>query len=160
MNWLINTVIHHKPKVDEADIYGAIIYTDEHVFVKKLIQDNDYWEALDKISGAQWAIFSTRVKKGNYERESSMSGDKSYMVAVWKEPEENEGLLEVFQIKSTESLPLFVVFALDKSGQPLKREFKIHASSVESTFELLREILAHVGSSISRINNENLRNTL
>ena len=46
-------------------IYGFILYTDKDPYVAKVLRDEDFWNALDSISGANWPIFSVRpLRKG------------------------------------------------------------------------------------------------
>lgn len=35
-------------------IYGFILYTDCNPYVAKVLRDNDFWKALDSISGNNW----------------------------------------------------------------------------------------------------------
>ena len=41
-------------------IYGFIMYTRKHSYIVKVLRDNDFWNELDEISGANWPIFSIK----------------------------------------------------------------------------------------------------
>ena len=48
-----------------VDIFGLILFTDEHANIKKVINDEDYWSAFNKLSGKRWVIFSSKQKNGS-----------------------------------------------------------------------------------------------
>ena len=49
-------------------IYGFILYTDCNPYVAKVLRDNDFWKALDSISGNNWPIFAARpLQQGQME---------------------------------------------------------------------------------------------
>jgi len=160
MNWAIKLVEKHKPRDGDANIYGIILYTDAHPHIKKLLNDDDYWVALDEWSGSQWAVFSIRALKGEMGFPEMPRGVKGYMMPVWKEPRENKQLLDAFEIKSTESLPLLLIFAKDEDGSILKNEINIPSSSVEEAFNALKEELSNIAQAIGGIDSKNLKNPL
>jgi len=160
MNWAIKLAENHKPKSNEANIIGVILYTDAHPHIKKLLNDNDYWAALDEWSGPQWAVYSTRAARSTVGFPEMPKGCIGYMVPVWEEPKENKKLLETFEIESTEELPLLVVFAKDDDGSILKNEIRISNGSVEEAYNSLQEEFINISSAIKGIDPKNLNNPL
>lgn len=160
MNWAINLIENHKPRDNEANIFGIILYTDSHPHIKKLLNDEDYWTALDEWSGPQWAVYSTRAIKGVCGFPEMPKGCSGYMVPVWKEPRENKKIIDVFEIDSTERLPLLLVFAKDDDGEILKNEIKIPCSSVEEAYNSLKDELSKVSQAIKVVGPKNLNNSL
>lgn len=160
MNWAIDLVDNHKPSDSEANVFGIILYTDAHPHIKKLLKDDDYWEALDEWSGPQWAVYSTRALKGTVGLPEMPKGCVGFMVPVWKEPRENKKLLDAFEIESTESLPLLLVFAKDEDGSILKNEIKIPSSSVEESYNSLKEALNNISQALAKVEQKNLKNPL
>lgn len=41
-------------------LYGFILYTDSDPYVKKVLRDDDFWDALDEKSGQNWPIFAAK----------------------------------------------------------------------------------------------------
>lgn len=160
INWLFKLTNKHEPRLREADIYGVILYSQGNPHVKMLLDDDDYWKALDEWSGPQWAIFATRVEKGTIGWPDSPPGFMSYMVSVWKEPLANKILLEAFEIESTQELPILLVFAKTDTGEILKRAINITESSVEEAALSLKQTMATVSNALQNVTDENLRNTL
>ena len=160
MNWAINLAKKHKPRDGDANVFGIILYTDAHPHIKKLLNDDDYWAALDEWSGPQWAVFSTRALKGEIGFPEMPREFSGYMESAWKEPRANKQLLDAFEIKSTESLPLLLVFAKDEDGSILKNEIQIPSSSVEEAYNSLRDELSNISQAIRGIDSKNLNNPL
>ncbi len=89
-----------------VDIFGLILFTDEHANIKKVINDEDYWSAFNKLSGKRWVIFSSKQKNGSDGYPPSRPGISQFMVPIWKEPEENKALLNYLELKNSKELPL------------------------------------------------------
>lgn len=161
MNWAIELTRLYLSKNDIASIFGIIIYTDAHPHIKKLLADNDYWLALDEISGPAWAIFSIKPMQGYFELDKSNRQDMmSFMVKVWREPRENKELLDAFELSSTRDLPLFLVFTQDNDGDILKIKYKIEGENIDETFSSLRRIVKTVTNAINGVSSENIKNPL
>ncbi|MDR3439920.1 hypothetical protein, partial [Telmatospirillum sp.] len=50
-NWVIKLAEHWKGRADIVNAFGLVLYTDSDPHIKKVIADDDYWAALDEISG-------------------------------------------------------------------------------------------------------------
>ena len=160
MNWAIELIEKHKPRSNEANIFGIIIFTDAHPHIKKALNDNDYWASLDEWSGEQWAVFATRVAKGSVGFPSFPDGCIGYMVPVWKEPRSNKQLLDLFEITSTEHLPLLIVFTKTEDGIVLKNEIAIDEESTEAAYKSLKDSLRNISEALKDIDPSNLKNPL
>jgi len=135
----------------------VIVYTDAHAYTKKMLKDDDFWEALDEISGSRWIVFATRMVKGHYYIPPSPPGTFAMLRMVWKEPNENKELLSTFEMASTEKLPVVVVFAQDQEGQIYKNILSIDDSSEENAFKSIKEILSTVAVALENVTDENLQ---
>ena len=72
MNELLREIDAFEKESTFVKVFGAIIYSDRHLHIKKLLRDEDYWRAFDEISGQRWAVFAARAIEGH---EESMGGD-------------------------------------------------------------------------------------
>ena len=126
--------------------------------MKKVLKDNDFWKALDKTSGNNWAVFSIKPKKGKMETPMNESGYLSMMVAIWKEPKDNIKLLKEFNLKDTSNLPLLLIVSRNENDEILKCEFPINDSSIANAYKSLKEGLEIVSSTLSFIEPKNKNN--
>ena len=44
-----------------SNIYGFILFTDEHPYMKKVMRDEDFWLEFNEKSGVYWLIFSVKA---------------------------------------------------------------------------------------------------
>lgn len=125
-------------------IYGFILYTEQDPYVAKVLRDDDFWSALDTISGSNWPIFAVRpLPKGNWKLSPSSRGGNTtnFMVQTWDEPKANIPVLRDFGIKKTEDLPLFVVFMWDDDDNLNEITIPILGNNQEKVFCSLKEIV-------------------
>jgi hypothetical protein len=157
MNWAIELSRKYIPRDGQADLFGVIVYTDHHVHIRKLLEDDGYWRALDEWSGPRWAIFATRAAQGQFTHPPSSPGVLATFVQIWKEPIANKQLLDAFQLSSTEDLPTLVLFIEQADGGVLSRAVKIDDASRERAYESLKGVLAEISSSLDFMHDENRR---
>ena len=159
MNWLSQLVEHWSHKDGIANAFGLILYTDAHPHIKKVLADNDYWNALDKISSSRWVIFSIRAKPGHYSYPNHRlpPGAIGMMIGVWKEPDENEYLLQEFEIKSTEKLPQLIVFAKGTNGEILSQSIRLDDFSKEKAYDSLKNAIKIISKAIDDVLPENIK---
>lgn len=157
MNELMRGIEGFEKNPSIVKIFGAIIYSDRHPYIKKVLKDEDYWRALDEISGQRWAIFSARAIEGHTEiKGGGPPGSLSMMISVWVEPRENRKLIEYLQLDSTQK-PAFIIFTRLKTGEILKSILNLDDSSPENAYEKLRQIIDDLTSAVEKIENENIK---
>jgi len=157
MSWVQDMARQHKTKEGVANLFGVIMYTDAHPHVKKILRDDDYWAALDDLSGPRWSIFSVRVMPGRREFPPPPPDSFSFMVPVWREPASNKELLSVFQLDSTEQLPKLIVFAEDEQGDIHRSTIDIDDSSELSAYTSLKEAISKVATAVDYVSTEYLK---
>ncbi len=156
MNELLTEIEKLEKDPSVVKVFGAIIYTDRHPHIKKVLKDEDYWSALDNISGTRWAIFSARAAKGHYSIEGGgPPGTLGMMIQVWKEPNQNKQLVEYLGISSTQN-PYFAIFTRLKSGVILKSIIKIDDSTIENAYEKIKIVVEDITHAIEKIAKENI----
>lgn len=124
-------------------IYGFILYTDQDPYVAKVLRDEDFWNALDSISGANWPIFAVRpLSKGRYDKPSAYGSDcVAYMVPTWNEPRKNMPVLSDFGLKDTEKLPLFIAFMWDDDDKLNQVAIPITGGDVDTVSHSIESIV-------------------
>lgn len=123
-------------------IYGFILYTEQDPYVAKVLRDDDFWNALNSISGANWPIFAVRpLSKGSYASPSNGSGCLRYMIPTRFEPSNNMQILYDFGLKDTENLPLFVAFMWDDDDKLNQVAIPIIGKDVDAVYHSLEEIV-------------------
>ena len=123
-------------------IYGFILYTDSNPYLIKVLRDNDFWNALDSISGSNWPIFSARpLQQGQMEVKGADTGYTGFMVQTWKEPSKNIPILKDFGLEDSQDLPLFVVFMWDDDDNLNEVAISIQGNDIDSVYHSLEEIV-------------------
>lgn len=131
----------------DCALFGIILFNDSHPHIVKLLKDNDYYKALDELSGSHLAIFATML----FEPAPNIgsSGKYEMMIPIMKEPKQNQKLFDWFEIKDSESLPMFVLF----NGQGSELYFQKHPindPSIEGTWNSLKEVIEPIVNSIDK----------
>lgn len=123
-------------------IYGFILYTEKDPYVAKVLRDEDFWNALDSISGANWPIFAVRpLREGHYKMPSTSGNVVSYMMPIWDEPKCNMPVLHDFGMKDSENLPLFMAFMWDDQDELNQIAISITGNNVDSVYHSIEEIV-------------------
>jgi hypothetical protein len=158
MSRIIKLVKHYRKSKDTVDIFGVILYTDEHPNVKKALNDEDYWKALDEISGKKWSIFSSSQKKGEMGYPDFPPNTIGYMRLIWKEPKKNKVLLEEFELENTQALPLFIAFT-ESGNRILKTQIEINDNSKDEAYNSIKDIISDITHAVENINPEDIKNS-
>ncbi len=159
MNWLNELTEHYRKQDNLVDIFGLILYTDEHANIKKVVSDEDYWASFHEISGKNWVIFSVRPRKGRYGFPEFEPGQLGMMCMVWKEPRENKQLLNMFGLNDTKELPLLVVYTHDAQNNILSNSIKLDDNSPDTAYNSTKKALQVVTNAVDRIGPEYRKNS-
>ena len=137
-------------------IYGFILYTRRHANVVNFLQNPNYWNCLDDISGPNWPIFSVRpLMPGSMQfKGQGPKGTIGMMISTWHEPNANRILLDFFGLKESSDLPCFIGFIWDDRGQLQQFEWKIDESSVDNVYESLKNVVSLVSDAEASISEE------
>jgi len=157
MDAFTSLVEEQKSKNEVIQLFGVILYTDKHPNIKKMLRDDDYWLALHEITGENFAVFSVRPEQGRYEFPKFPPGFIGMMIKIWKEPKDNQSLIELFEIKSTENLPLLLLFT-EINGRYLSVQLEISDSSAADAYNSTKGHLEFACNVISNIRKENYGN--
>ena len=144
MSWLDKLVVQYRADQALADLFGIILYSDAQANVKKVLRDEDYWEALDEVSGPHLAVFAVRTKA------PKAPGNLDFVVPVWKEPRENLALLEDLQLPSTEKLPVIVWLTHDR-GDLLRCVVPLDDRTEEAAYASIKKALTIAGEAMENV---------
>ena len=120
------------------------------------LQNPNYWNCLDDISGPNWPIFSVRpLMPGSMQfKGQGPKGTIGMMISTWHEPNANRMLLDFFGLKESSDLPCFIGFIWDDRGQLQQFEWKIDESSVDNVYESLKNVVSLVSDAEASISEE------
>ena len=137
-------------------IYGFILYTRRHANVVNFLQNPNYWNCLDDISGPNWPIFSVRpLMPGSMQfKGQGPKGTIGMIISSWHEPNANRMLLDFFGLKESSDLPCFIGFIWDDRGQLQQFEWEIDESSVDKVYESLKNVVSLVSDAEARVSEE------
>lgn len=124
-------------------IYGFILYTRDNPYVVKVLRDEDFWNALDCISGPNWPIFAVKpLEKGYYKTQgSSIPGAMGFMMPTWEEPRTNTQILADFGLSNSKDLPCFVAFMWDDNGDLHSITVPICGNDIDSVYYSIDNIV-------------------
>ncbi|OEE51301.1 hypothetical protein A1OS_06175 [Enterovibrio norvegicus] len=150
-----------KFKDDEtfSGVFGVILFTNEHANVRSVLEDQIKWEQLDEVSGDKFVIFSSRMEKGRYKVSGGGRGGQGLMKQTWQEPNENKELLEIFDISSTEKLPLICFFA-EVCGNVHQCQVKIDATDENTVLKSLTDAIKDVKNALEFVKSEDVHDGL
>lgn len=157
-NWAIQLAENWKKRDDIVHAFGIVLYTDSHPHIKKVIADNDYWSALDEVSGPKWPVFSIKPSQGTKGIPDLPPGYMGMMVPVWKEPRENKEILDAFGLRSTEDLPKLIVFCLGPNNQVLNHQISLKNGTIEEAYTSIKGAIEAATTAINDIRPENSKN--
>ena len=160
-----NLINIYLSKEDIHDVFGVIVYGEHNPFIKKVLRDNDYWNALDIISGNRWPIFAIRPSQESHiSKDYQKTHNTLYMMIDIKSETnqqiKNDSILEHLEIKDTNKLPLLIVFCCDKNDSILQVRFKIDESSEDNCYKSIEKALSVVASSIECVQPPHIKNTV
>ncbi len=158
-----------------SKIYGFIMYTRRHSYIIKVLWDDDFWNELDEISGANWPIFSVKPHKDvQYSRVcNNVLGNLSstrdtplyqMMTITGSEPNYNREFLKLFSLDELNDLPCFVTFIWRNEHEIEQVIWKLSNKNEEEAFDSIREVVEIISRTESEIlpeykkNNEVFRN--
>ncbi len=125
-------------------IYGFILYSSSHPYVVKLLRSNDYWNALDNISGRNWPIFAVRPKDKVLNEDIPLN----YMMDVGSSKSSLNDITfsiqQDFNITDEEQLPCFVVFMWDDQDNLQEIIVPISGDSIESVYKTIAKIVKSI----------------
>jgi len=151
MAWALDLARLRQAAPDSPPLFGVVLYTDAHANIKKVLRDQDYWEALNEMSGQQWAVFAVRAHPGRWDLPKVPPGSFGLFHPVWKEPAANHELLAAFEIDDTSILPTLVVFALENAESLRRIVIKLDDSTPEAAFESLRKSVQTVAAALQAV---------
>ncbi len=128
-------------------IYGFIMYTRKHSYIVKVLRDNDFWNELDEISGANWPIFSIKpLDDGHYARPMGSEEMCQRMVPIWKEPNSNRKFLNFFSLEESSDLPCFIIFIWKDNDEIEQIIWKLKNTNTQEAFDSIRSVVKIISS--------------
>ncbi len=141
-------------------LYGFILYTDSDPYVKKVLRDDDFWDALDEKSGQNWPIFAVRpiTKEKTGIRALSNPRMINFIVSESERKISNEMVLKTFGLSSAKDLPCFVAFMWDDSDNLQSISVPIRGNNIDECYNSLREIVELITEAEDKVLPEYKRN--
>ena len=128
-------------------IYGFIMYTRKHSYIVKVLRDNDFWNELDEISGANWPIFSIKpLDDGYYTRPRCSEEMCQMMVPIWKEPNSNRKFLDFFSLEESSDLPCFIIFIWKDNDEIEQIIWRFKNTNTQEAFDSIRRVVKIISS--------------
>lgn len=141
-------------------IYGFILYTESDPYVKKVLRDEDFWDALNEKSGPNWPVFAVRpLVKGGYSFQAPSNPQAiGFMVQTWNEPRANYTVLRNFGLASSNDLPCFVAFMWDDNDELQSMSVPIRGNNMDDCYKSIKEIVEVIAEAEYNVRPEYKRN--
>lgn len=148
-----------------ADLYGLILYTSSHPHLRRVLKNDEYWQALDEASGPRWAVFAARLK-AEVPKSDTAPPDPTEDALLYVMVEARGDLFD--QDGSTRSdmldelgvdasdLPLLLVYTVSRRGDVYSRSWPLSDESEPKAYESLKSVLTVVSRSLERVDPEQL----
>ncbi len=133
-------------------LFGAIVYDETTAEIRKLLSDQTYWDALNKISGPDFEIFALRDKE-DYEVESST--DMEMLTLATSSRSRSRGyyfsrlLKDYFdEEKTTLVYPSLLLFIISEGTVNYSRLIPLENGTIEECFQNFKKLFALIAKSI------------
>ena len=131
-------LLRDKCNESNSRIYGFILYTKGNPYVVKALKDQEFWDALDDLSGPNWTIFSVKPKP---HQETNQSRGYAKMRIVKPVNGDNNKFLNFFGITDMDMLPCFMAFIWGDDGKLKTIACKIASEPETAVYKSLEEIV-------------------
>jgi hypothetical protein len=137
--------------------FAFILYDYQSPHISKVLADLDYWNALDQLSGECLTVFSFCAKE---EKQYPHTINNRHRIAQGRTDtmtQANKVIMEYFG--QTLTMPALLFFQVQDSELIGSYLVKLSSTKVEDAFNEIATILRTAADSISKVTEENRRNT-
>jgi hypothetical protein len=131
--------------------FAFILYDFDHPEIRKVLADQDYWDALDHISGTTLTVFSFHID------ENRRTGSHSHRGETFAESQ--QFLTQRFGVAIPKGKPSILFFQVTKEEVSNPCIIAVRANTVEEAFNEIRGILLDAVDSLSQVQPEFRGNT-
>ena len=133
LNQMLTTqkLMADKAIVGTMNLFGVLVYTEEHPFIVKMLRDQDFWRSLNARTKG-WILYAVRPDDNHFHLT-------------------DEYLLPQMGIKNSEILPQLVIFAQTPEGKILQQNYPIEDSDVVTAYNSLEKAVDVVSAAAAKI---------
>lgn len=153
-----NSICRSHRENGRALAFAFILYDFNNPEVRKVLEDQSYWEALDHISGRYLTVFSFHLK-AEMAGKTTSNGPRRQPMSDRSLTKANAFVEEKFGITLPQSRPLVLFFQVDNNKITDRYVFGLKADSVETAFHEIKDALATAVESVDRVLPEYKNNT-
>lgn len=137
----------------EVTVFGALVYDETSVHLRKLLRDRDYWDALDKVSGPHFEIFAVRDS-------TELSADANDTIGMMTASSLGRSVDRTYYFsrilkeyfgkdRTLLTYPSLVLFLAEQGAVKCCRLIPFRVSSISEAFERLSALLSAIASGIA-----------
>ena len=147
-------------KEDRALAFAFILYDFENPHVLKILNDRDYWLALNAISGKYLTIFSLNYNEKKWQQwEDSRHIEMTTNISTIQNPSEGAKVLIEKYFGNVEiRYPAILFFQVDNKSVIDSLLIDLKEEYIQLAFLELKEYITHAVISLKRITPENKKN--
>jgi len=134
----------------QVTAFGALIYDESNVALRKLLRDRDYWDALDRVSGPHFEVFAVRdTEDCEIEYAFKMITPTSLGRSRSRGHYFSTLLKQYFGEEKTQlAYPSFVLFLVERGRVKYCSLIPFQRGLIEETFERLSALFCVIASGI------------
>jgi hypothetical protein len=139
-------------KRERVAMFGALIYDEQSVELRKLLREQDYWDALDRASGPHFEVFALRDRMEvgfEYDNRIGLMTGAPFDRAESKRYWYSRLLKEYFGVEKTRiPYPTVLLFLVENGSVTHFRNIPLKAGALNETFERLRSLFSIVATTL------------
>jgi hypothetical protein len=146
-------------RMDPVRCYLFLLYDETHPYLRKVLRDKDFWDALDKLTGDRLAVIT--YGESEFKEESPMIGMMIHGGNPFRggASKSNSKLMEeVFGLKiSRKQLPLIVISTPGMSAAQSVTLASVKIKNTDDAYERLRTLIGGLGRELEKHQERDLK---
>ncbi|MBU1417367.1 MAG: hypothetical protein KKI15_02660 [Proteobacteria bacterium] len=161
-DYLLNTCINHKAS-GRALAFAFIVYDLNNPQISKVLKDQDYWDALNNLSGKYLSVFyfdKPKTRRRNYSpcRNSNMFEYMTSCGTVSTPQTVNEFIRKTFNVQNSLREPFVIFFQTEEDTIIQSFIVELQKEKIESAFLELKKHIENAVESVENVDPQNFGN--
>lgn len=136
--------------------FGFILFDRSHPYVRRVLSDQRYWDALDQRAGRHLSVFSLDARPAEAQTGQTISW--MYKVPRTSKEVHYDPLRELFGRDTLESLPCVVFFQVQGDELIGSVAVGIEDAGSEKTYAEILSVVGAAADSVAKVSDENASN--
>ena len=152
-----------------ADVYGVVVYTNRHASIRKVLNDKEYWEAFDEVSGDRFVVFAVKSSPANSSTPSAAFANistsnnidlttKFPMIDVSPQYTSTTDMISELGLDDSIKLPALIIFKkFEHQERPKCISIRLDDTSLDNAYQSIRVGIKVVSTALNNMDVSNLQ---